>query len=208
VIQRLVRETRAVAVRVTAGQPQDAAEKVIALEVANDMLAWGKPHNGLRLGVAVEASSRAGGVARFTFVLENVGQDGLVLNLGAMLNNGRKQYPSALRLTLIDAAKTVRSLRRTFTFVAGRVDPLIVPLPAGSRYTLRYDLADFIDDDPTRAGRPLAAGPYWVAVELVGKVVTRDQTNQDSTGLALMPCWTGTVRSGELNVELPIRPPS
>jgi RNA polymerase sigma factor (sigma-70 family) len=115
-------------------------------EVVIGAFAWGEPHNGLRVGLAQEEKAGAAGGARLAVALENVGAGDLVVNLGAMLANGRKQYPSALRVTLT-GAKVVRHLRRTFTFVAGRVDPFVVPLPAGSRYTLRYDLAEFMDED-------------------------------------------------------------
>ena len=163
---------------------------------------WGQPHNGLRLGVVAEGPGRGG--ARFAFALENVGKDDLVINLGAMLANGKKQYPSALRLTLTDAKGAERHLRRTFAFVAGRVDPFVVPLPVGSRYTLRYDLADFMDEE--RPGEPFAPGPYGAAVEFIGKAVAREETNSDSAGLALMPYWTGTVRSAACKLTLPVEP--
>src|SRR5262249_54866659 len=100
----------------------------------------------------------------------------------------------------------VRVLRRTFTFVAGRVDPLIVPLPAGCRFQLGFDLSEFVDEDPAWAGRLFLPGSYRAAVEFAGKAVTREETNSDTPGLAVMHYWTGTVRSRDGNLVLPVAP--
>jgi RNA polymerase sigma factor (sigma-70 family) len=168
--------------------------------------AWGEPHKGLRVGIAQEGPGRAGGV-RLALALENMSKNDMALNLGTMLANGKKQYPRALALTLTNARGGVRTLRRTFSRVAGRLDPFVVPLPAGCRYTLRYDLADIVDVDQDQAvvGVPWTPGRHRAALEFVGKAVERDWMNQDSSGLALMPYWTGTVRSGELVLVLPTR---
>jgi RNA polymerase sigma factor (sigma-70 family) len=163
---------------------------------------WGEAHNGLRVGIAHEGQGREGGGARVALALENVGRDDLVVNLGLMLANGKKQFPAALRLILTDAKGGVRTLHRQPGFIAGRVDPFVVPLAAGCRYTLRYDIADFLDEDVAKIGMPWAPGRYRAAVEFVGKAVIRQATNLDTTGLALMNYWTGTVRSAELPLEL------
>jgi RNA polymerase sigma factor (sigma-70 family) len=169
-------------------------------------IAWGEPHNGLRVGIGSEGPAPAG-TTRLVLALENVGKEDLVLNLGPMLNNGRKQYPSAIRVMLTDAKGRKRGLRRVPAFVAGRLDPFVVPLPAGGRYTLRYALADLTieeaDQGGARVGTPLTAGVYRAEVELVGKAVLQGKTNADMTGIALMPYWTGTIRSGEVGLTVP-----
>jgi hypothetical protein len=72
-----------------------------------------------------------------TFIVElrNVGESDLILNLGVMLANGRKQYPNAVALTLTDAQGKSRRLDlREPAAVAGRLDPLDWPLTtAGGR---------------------------------------------------------------------------
>jgi hypothetical protein len=168
--------------------------------VATAPLAWGRPHNGLRVGIA---QARAG-EARLTVALENVGKDDLVVNLGIMLANGKKQFPLALRLTLTDAKGARWGMRLPQPAVAGRVDPFIVPLPARARYSLRYDLGDLIEEEPGGAGAP-PTGRCRAAVEFVGKAVTRERTNADTPGLALMTYWTGAVQSQELQLTLPFR---
>jgi hypothetical protein len=122
-----------------------------------------------------------------------------VVNLGVMLANGKKQLPTAVRLTFTDAAGKTRTFERKVGAVGGRMDPFVVPVPAGGRYTLPFALADCINaDDPAV---PLAPGEYRVAAEFTGEKVVR--TNQDVSGLALMRYWTGTVRSGEVALTVP-----
>jgi RNA polymerase sigma-70 factor (ECF subfamily) len=171
----------------------------------NAQLHWGDAQEGLRIGLAVEESGA--GQERLAVALENVGKDDLVINLGVMLANGRKQFPSALGLALTDAKGATRSLRRSPPFVAGRVDPFVVPLGVGCRYTLRFAVADLTTDwGHALAGAALAPGRYRAVAHFDGKAVTRDQTNQDTPGLALMPYWKGTVRSGEVVVTVPAAP--
>jgi hypothetical protein len=165
--------------------------------------AWGRPQNGLRVGFV----QVGGDTGRLTVALENVGKNDLVVNLGLMLANGRKQYPTALAVVLTDRKGAVRRLRLASPVrVAGRVDPFLVPLPAGCRYSLNFDLSKLTEaaEGLSRAEAP-PPGRYPAAVEFVGKAVTRAGTNRDTEGLALMPCWTGTVRSGEVRLTLPAR---
>jgi hypothetical protein len=170
--------------------------------VPQGAFAWGQPHNGLRVGLAQEGPGRAGGV-RVAFALENVGKDDLCLRLGVMRGAG-KQFPSELAVTLTDAQGRVRTLRRTISRVAGWFGLFVVPLPAGSGYTLRYDLADVVDvdQDPAVVGVPWTPGRHRAAVEFVGKAVARGETSQNMAGLTSMRYWTGTARSGELVLTL------
>jgi uncharacterized protein (TIGR03067 family) len=164
---------------------------------------WGKPVDGLRIGiVAVERPPADHGKLRLSIALESVGQKDLMLNLGIMLANGARQYPLALRLAVTDSADARKILHFHIPEpgVAGRVDPFIVPLPVGSRYTLSCLLDAFIDD----AGQGFSkrnAGNYRIRAEFVGEGVQR--TNNDMGGLALMRYWKGTVASPAVSVTLP-----
>jgi RNA polymerase sigma factor (sigma-70 family) len=164
---------------------------------------WGKPADGLRIGIAaVERSPADHGKVRLSIALENVGQKDLMLNLGIMLANGARQYPLAVRLIVTDSADTRRifHLHMPEPGVAGRVDPFIVPLPVGCRYTLSCLLENFIEEGgwafPLRN-----AGNYQISAEFMGKGVER--TNTDTGGLALMHYWTGTVTSPGVPITLP-----
>jgi RNA polymerase sigma factor (sigma-70 family) len=184
------------------GAPAQPVPRGAAATPAGAAPAWGKATGGLRLGILAGGPGDKGTGQVFA-VLENVGKDGLVLNLGTMLAGGKKHLPTAVRLTLTDAANKPRTLHfyGHIPGVAGRVDPIVVPLPAGCRYTLRCVLDDYTDDDLTRRGVSLPAGRYRVAAEFRGQRV--EHTNADMPGLALMPYWTGTVTSGEVAVTVP-----
>jgi RNA polymerase sigma factor (sigma-70 family) len=172
---------------------EKAAPPVKAPDEAEARAAWGKAEGGLRLGLL------SAGPGRVSVVFENVGRADAVLNLGIMLGNGKTQLPTAVRLTLTDATGKMRKFERRVGGVAGRVDPFVVPLPAGGRYVLPFAPAECIDADAP--GVPLAPGGYRVAAEFTGEKVGR--TNTDSGGLALMPYWTGTLRSGDVNLDVP-----
>jgi hypothetical protein len=161
--------------------------------------AWGKPADGLRLGV-LSAKDRV------SVVLENVGPNDLILNLGLMLGNGKKQLPTAVRLRLTDATGNIHVLERKVGGIAGRVDPFVVPLPAGGRYTLACALSDYMDPYPVPTDVPLAAGPYRVSAAFVGTQIKQGETSGDTPGLALMTYWTGTVTSGEAKLTIPAKP--
>ena len=69
--------------------------------------------------------TRSSDSLQFHVTIENVSERDTVLNLGAMLANGRALLPDAIRLTLIDPGGQSRELHfsdRRFPGVAGRVD--------------------------------------------------------------------------------------
>jgi hypothetical protein len=105
----------------------------------------------------------------------------------------------AVRLIFTDADGKKHILRRNEPRITGRVDPFVVPLPAGSRYsTISRDLEELIDR--------LTPGGYRVRAEFVGEAVTRKEVNTDAVGLALMTYWTGTIQSEDVQVTLPAKP--
>jgi hypothetical protein len=118
-----------------------------------------------------------------------------VLDLGIMLANGARQYPSAITLTLTDAEGRVhQGVLAEPGFVAGRLDPFIVPLPHGASLSFPLDLTKYalhasgqkeeLRIDPTKP-------PYTVQAQFTGNAVTQAEANLDVKGLALMPYWTG-----------------
>jgi hypothetical protein len=158
---------------------------------------WGKPLNGLRVGVC-PAKPRDDGKLRVWVVLDNVSTDDLVVNLGLMLANGKKQLPMAVRLIVIDGDGKEHILRRNEPGIAGRVDPFVVPLSSGNRYAISCDLEDWRER--------LEPGRYRVRAEFVGEAVTRNKVSLDTTGLVLMTYWTGTISSDDVQVTLPRKP--
>lgn len=156
-------------------------------------VAWGKAESGIRLGLSSSAPGR------LSVTVENAGKDDTVVNLGMMLANGKRQFPTAVRLTITDAAGKSRTFERRVGPIAGRVDPFVVPLASGCGYALPCRLVDYADiADP---GAELTPGSYKVTAVFRGEKVT--QTNTDASGLALLPYWTGTARSGEVPLVVP-----
>lgn len=154
-----------------------------------EMVVWGKPSGNLRMGIA------RSGPKRVSVVIENTGDADTVVNLGIMLANGKTQLPTAIRLLITDAAGKTVTHRWPEPRIAGRVDPFVVPLPAGARYTVALPLDKYIGAD-----KPLADGRYRIAAEFTGRGVL---TDRDMGGLALMKYWTGTVTSGEVRLDVP-----
>ncbi len=146
--------------------------------------AWGPTADGLRVGVRFVAG-------RVEATLHNAGKKDVVLNLGVMLANGARHYPSALRITAVDARGQERTLVLEPAFVAGRLDPLIMPLSAGARYTVPLDLGTAVVQGK---GDRLAAGKYRIQVGYQGKRVPKTAV-PDMPGLALMNYWEGRVQS-------------
>jgi uncharacterized protein (TIGR03067 family) len=160
---------------------------------------WGAPRGGLRLGL-YSTKEKGDGAARLMVVFDNVGTDDVVINLGIMLDNGKKQVPMAVRLIFTDTEGKKHIIRRNEPRVAGRVDPLVVPLPAGSRYSLvpRDDRDGMLDRLPP--------GRYRVRAEFAGEAVGKKDVGADSASLARLTYWTGTIQSDECQVTLPAKP--
>ena len=178
---------------------------------AEGTTAWGEPHNGLRIGIYTIPSNKAGqGQPDFGVVLENVGENDLVLNLGLMLANGKTQKTHAIHFLISRAGEPIREMRLRSYGIAGRVDPMVVPLPKGASYTMRCTLDQYVVAEP-ETGLPahqasrLQPGTYKITAVYEGEHV-KEFINLDMEGFGLMPYWTGTIRSADLPFEIRARP--
>jgi hypothetical protein len=163
-----------------------------------------EPVGGLQIPVFPDPD--AGGnskVPEFRVELRNVGESDMILDLGSMI--GKKQDPENIALTLFDSRG--RSLHLADLtqpmFVAGRVDPMFLPLPAGSRFSIAVDLAKYwppMTDDEFE--KPLAPGTYWLQAQLT---VKRDSQERDEHefGLPGMTYWSGSITSNRLRFDVP-----
>jgi RNA polymerase sigma factor (sigma-70 family) len=156
--------------------------------------AWGEPKNGLRIGLC-QTEAKPLDKGKFMAVLENVGGDDLLLQLGVMLANGKRQFPSALHMSF-NRFGVKRTWQAKLKFVAGRLDPLVVPLGAGCRYAL--PLVGFDDEDPAQLGVPLKTGKYEVEVEFVADAAKREG---DIAKLPPEPYWAGAIKSAPLEFD-------
>lgn len=153
----------------------------------------GTPVNGITLCLSESAEPDG-----LVFEIKNVGDADAVLNLGMMLANGARQYPTAIRLIFNTGGGPIPHELEGPGVIAARVDPFIVPLPSSAALMLSlhpsqygWRLKDFSRD----------LKQYGVQAEFIGKGVSRAQTNLDTPGLSLMPYWTGTVFSNTVHVE-------
>jgi hypothetical protein len=140
---------------------------------------------------------------KFRVELRNAGQNDLVVNLGMMLANGKRQYPNAVALTLTDAQGKSRRLDlREPAMIAGRVDPFVVPIPVGATFSIPVNLDGYWPAASKEFDYKLKPGTYSLEAQFTGRSVSQQEANLDVKGIALMPYWTETVTSNQLRFEV------
>jgi hypothetical protein len=136
--------------------------------------------------------------------IKNIGPTDDVLNLGIMLANGAKQYPKAITLIVIDSeGKQHYATLAEPTWIAGRVDPFIVPLPDDASLKLPLHLSKyfyFTAQHIMEEFKPDPTKHYTVQAQFVGRSVDQSTANLDAKGIAFMPFWTGTANSNNVEV--------
>ena len=178
----------------------------VALGAVEDTAKGGPPVNGLCLRLEVPASKDPKKPPEhFSIVVENVSDRDLNVRLGRSLNNGRSHHPDSLELI---ARAGGEAPRRLIYFdgrggIGGRVDPFVVPLPAGASYTLRCPFKNFVDPGSLRP-IDVKARDYRIAASLTGKPVTEKDVNLETLGQTMIPCWQGTIRSNEVRASPPV----
>jgi hypothetical protein len=154
------------------------------------------PPEGLRLVVTYKE-----GTSVVNATLVNSGSQPLILNVGIMLANGRQQFADRIQLQLTTPARKLLHLHLLGpAVVAGRVDPMIVPLPLGASYSLQLNLNEYCAPDEGVWKPDLHRGAYTLRAEYTGVGVSR--TNLDMSGISLMPYWTGRIQSEVLSFTL------
>ncbi len=124
--------------------------------------------------------------------IRNLGPNDAVLYLGETLGNGSRSYPNRLRLVARGPDGRVYNFAGEPFYVAGRMDPMVVPLLAGGAYSVH--------------GRwyALGEGPHGTSVfhvEFEGA-----PARADSLGLRdvnLMRFWLGKIASNEVTLSAP-----
>jgi hypothetical protein len=165
----------------------------------------GQVNRGLEMNVGLDATDVGQSrVPKFRVVLRNAGEDELTLNLGIMLANGKRQYPNAIVLIVTDSqGKAWQFDLNEPEIIAGRMDPLIVPLPVGSTFSMPVDLEKYRAAGSGEFDHKLTPGTYFLEARFSGRGLTQQEANLDVKGLALMPYWTGSITSNRLRFEFP-----
>lgn len=171
-------------------EKQAEAEELKSKDASGE---FGEAVGGLRIQLQLAGKEGGKSPSHCAVVMENVGDTDLNVNLGISLANGKSHHPVALRLMVIEREITTR-LSYGQPRMAGRLDPFVIPLPIGSRYTLRCPLDKFV---LTEGGErfDFTAKDFRVEAELAGRPVT--ETNSDMQGLTLMQFWQGAVQSNQ-----------
>jgi len=141
---------------------------------------------------------------QFLVELHNPGRGDLVLNVGIALANGSKQYPDRVLFTLAMPDGKVRHLEPPEPgFIAGRLDPLIVPLPAGATFSFPIDLKKCTASREKIWKLGFPPGRYTLQAQYSGARVPGAEANLDMKGIALMPFWTGNAQSSPVVFAVP-----
>jgi hypothetical protein len=162
---------------------------------------WGASVAGLEISLFAVDSSK-GRDPELQLALRNVGDQDITLNLGSMMANGKVQLPDNITLNFSDAQGRVRKFKfgdKKHSMVAGRLDDYVVPLRAGSTYTLRLSLDQFWCQETSEFKVRLLPGKNQLSAEFEGggaKLV-----NLDMPGIKLMNFWSGKVQSNTLSIE-------
>jgi hypothetical protein len=134
--------------------------------------------------------------------LHNEADSAAALVLGLALANGRVYLPTALTLLRATLDKSGDEQfdysHPAYGFISGRVDPWVVPLPPGAKYSLSIPAAHFVSKEHFER---FANNEDERDVRLVlhGRPIV--QPNLDMPGLRLLSVWTGQVTSN--SVKLP-----
>lgn len=165
---------------------------------------WVEAVSGLQMAIYLDQTESVPSKApKFRVELRNAGQNDVVVNLGMMLANGKRQYPNAVVLTLTDARGISRRLDlREPAMIAGRVDPFVVPIPVGATFSLPVDLDKYWAAASKEFDYKPTPGTYSLEAQFTGRSVAQQEANLDVQGIALMPYWTGTVASNLLRFEV------
>jgi hypothetical protein len=83
--------------------------------------------------------------------------------------------------------------------VAGRLDDYVVPLRAGSTYTLQLSLNQFWCQETKEFSIPLLSGKNYLTAQFEGSGA--NAINLDMSGIKLMNFWLGKVESNTLMVR-------
>ena len=160
---------------------------------------WGDVVSGLQMRINPDqVESVQGKIPKFRVGLRNAGETDLTLNLGMMLDNGRKQYPTAIFLNLTDAQGKSRRLDLIGPAgVGGRVDTFVLSLPVGATFSMPVDLDKYFAAASKEYDYKPTPGTYSLEAQFTGKGVPRDMD------LLLGHYWEGTVKSNQLRFEVP-----
>jgi len=154
----------------------------------------GRAVNGVQMCLTSSGSN-----LRLSFA--NVGDRDVTLNLGVMMANGKVQLPNRVAMKFSDAQGKTRLFHfgdKRYPGVAGRLDDYVLPLRAGSTYTLQLTLDQFWCQETKEISIPLLSGNNYLTAQFEG--TGANAVNLDMPGIKLMNFWFGKVESNTLTM--------
>lgn len=170
----------------------------VAASKQTDQLPWGQTSDGIQLSLA--STDRDG--LKLLVSFRNVGDRDVTLNLGSMMGNGKVQLPNYIVINFTDAQGKERLFKfsdKKHLFIAGRLDDYVVPLRAGSIYTLTLTLDQFWCQETQEFEIPLLPGENRLTAHFEGRGAKR--LSPDLPAIKLMNFWLGKVESNTLVIE-------
>lgn len=174
---------------------------------SSDDLQWGESVEGVQMSISTAGWAKPG-VPKLRVVFRNTRTDDVDLYLGIIggwsqrpCNVDGKSIPCTFNfaLDLTDSKEQIRKLTfKGIMYVAGRLDPYLVWLRAGSTYTLEIGLDQFWSPDTHEYEFKPPLGTYRVSVEFEGRVPERGSHEQRSNK---MNFWKGTLRSNTVEIN-------
>jgi hypothetical protein len=158
---------------------------------------WGDEVNGLKMRIYPDSSGDPStSMPTFRVELLNSGEGDFVLNLGMMLANGNKQYPTKIVLIVTDAGNQSRQFSLIEPNIAGRVDALVVPFPAASTFSIPVRMGKYWAATSMELDYKFKAGTYYIKAQFTG-------TEAGGFAIPGMPYWKGPVVSNRLRFAVP-----
>jgi hypothetical protein len=160
-----------------------------------ETIQWGQSNDGVQMSLTSTNSN-------LQVALRNIGDRDVTLNLGAMMANGKVQLPNNISLNFTDAQGKTRLFKfadKRYPGIAGRLDDYIVPLRAGSTYTLQFTLDQFWCDETKEFSIQLRPGKNYLTVRFEG--TDAKLVNLDMPAIKFMNFWLGKVQSNTLLLE-------
>jgi hypothetical protein len=137
---------------------------------------------------------------RFRVELHNAGDQQLFLNLGILVNSS--QFPTEIRFLLTDSdGKLLRLEMNLPPVIGGRIDPMILPLPAGAKFSWPVNLWSYSAPRQRVYRLNLSPGQYTISAEYTGGVPQLIE-HHDMSGLYPWPFWTGIIKSNLLSFNI------
>ena len=159
----------------------------------------GKPANGIAL--CLSPSEERNGII---LEIKNTGPKDALLNLGIMLDTGQKQYPNAIQLLVVDSeGKQHYAELAEPTWIGGRVDPFILPLPDSASFKLPLHLSKyfyFTAGHVIEEFKPDPMKHYIVQARFTEIVLRKDQADFNIGMIPITSFWTGSVNSNSVEV--------